>query len=105
MATTTKTPARPHGHGRPLDEARAALMGVRKDLGAGGRDLYGDVEVFVRSARKDTTKLGKALRADVERLARLTPLPAPARPAPPAHPRPAPKRRRAAGSHPTKAAA
>jgi hypothetical protein len=102
MATTTKTPRRPKGHGRPLDEARAALTGVRDDLRTGGRDLYGDVATFVRSTRHDASKLGKALRADVEQLAQPL-LPAP--PAPPARRRSAPKPRRTAGSHPKKTAA
>jgi hypothetical protein len=101
MATTTKTPRRPHGQGRPLDEARAALMGVRKDLRTGGRDLFGDVERFVHSARRHASKLGTALRADVGRLVRITPLVN----APPARRRAAPKPRRTAGSQPKKTAA
>jgi hypothetical protein len=105
MATTTsKTPRRPKGHGRSLDEMRAALIGLGKDLHAGGRDLFGDVETLVRSARRDTSKLGKALRADVERLAKSrTSLPAP--PAPHARRRSAPKPRRPAGSQSKKTAA
>ncbi len=104
IATTTKTPGKPHGHGRPPEGMGAALIGLGKDLRTGGRDLFGDVESLVRSARRDTAKLVTALRADVERLAKATPyLHAP--PAPPARRHPAPKPRRAAGSHPKKTAA
>jgi hypothetical protein len=103
MATTTKTPDRPQCQGRSLDEMRSALIGLGKDLRTGGRDLFGDVETLVRSARRDTSKLGKALRADIERLTKSTSLPAP--PTAPARRRSAPKPRRPAGSHPKKTAA
>ena len=88
MATTTKTPDRPGRLPRAveLDEMRAALTGLGKDLGTGGRDLFGDVETLVRSARRDTSKLGKALRADIERLAKSTT-------SLPAQPAPSPRRR------------
>jgi hypothetical protein len=103
MANTTKTPDRPQCQGRSLDEIRAALTGLGKDLHTGGRDRFGDVETLVRSARRDTSKLGKALRADVERLTKPTSLPAP--PAPNARRRSAAKPRRPAGSHPKKTTA
>ena len=99
MATTTKTPGRPRGHGRPPEEMGAALKGLGNDLRTGGRDLFGDVETLVRSARSDTAKLVRALRADLERLVKTAPrLHAP--PAPPARRRPAPTPGRAAGSQP-----
>ena len=41
MATTTKTPERLHGHGRPPDEMHTVLIGLGKDLRTGGRDLFG----------------------------------------------------------------
>jgi hypothetical protein len=96
MATTKKPP-------RPQDEIRAALTGILDDLRAGGRDLYRDVKTLVRSARRDTAKLGKALYGDVERLAMAAPRlpePPPRRVAPP---RPQVPRRRAA-ARTTKAA-
>jgi hypothetical protein len=104
MANTTKTPDRPQCQGRSLDEMRSALTGLGKDLRAGGRDLLGDVETLVHSARRDTSKLGKALRADLERLAKST-ASQPAPPAPSPRRRSAPKPRRPAGSHPKKTAA
>ena len=105
MATTTrKTPERPKAKGGRWNEMRTALIGLGKDLRTGGRDLFGDVETLVRSARRDTSKLGTALRADVERLAKgATSLHAP--PAPPARRRSAPKPRRPAGLRPKKTAA
>src|SRR5215207_9880343 len=100
MATTTKTPERPCGHGQPLDEVRAALTGLGKDLRTGGRDLFGDLETLVRSARRDTSKLGNALGTDLERLAKAAPRLQP--PPPPTPRRAAPRPRRPAGSHPKK---
>jgi hypothetical protein len=93
MATKSKPHEMLHRLEQPLDEVRAALKGVGKDLRAGGRDLYGDVETLARSTRRDTVKLGTALRSDIGRLAK-----APGASTPP-------PRRRAAGSHRTKKAA
>jgi hypothetical protein len=89
MTVPTKTPKTIRRLGEPLNESRAALKGVVRDLDAGGHDLYGDFKTLVRSARSDTTKLGKALHRDVERLAKAPG----ARSAPPrrrAHPRKTP---------------
>ena len=103
MATTRKTPGTLHCQGRQ-HEVGAAVTELRTDLRTGGRDLFGDVETLVRNARRDTAKLGKALRADLGHLAKATTsLPAP--PATPARQRSAPKPRRPAGSHPKKTAA
>jgi len=99
-STTRKTPERPHGQGRSLDEMRSALTGLGKDLHTGTRDLYGDVETLVRGARRDLLKLGKALYADVELMTKGTAsLPAPA--GTPRR-RPASKPRRPVGSPPKK---
>jgi hypothetical protein len=96
---TTKTPT------PPLDEMREALKGMGETLRAGGRDLFGDVKTLVRSARRDTTKTGKAVYADGEKLVKAVrrlqapaPTPPPRRVAPPA-------RRRRAAPHAKKAAA
>lgn len=100
MATTRKTPGKPHGQGRPFKHVRPALKTLDKDVRMGGRDLLGAVDTLVRSLRRDTPKLVKALRADLGQLAKDTAsLPAP--PAPQARRRPAAKPRRPAGSRPT----
>jgi len=67
----------------PLDRVRAALGGMVRDLRTGGRDLYRDVETFVRSTHRDALKLGKALGTDVVELTRT-----PAAPAPKSRPKP-----------------
>lgn len=111
MATNTSKTRKQACSGQPFDEVRAALTGLAKDLRTGGRDLYGDVETLVRSARRDTVKLGKGLRGDVERLAKAGPHP-PAPPKPLPRVSPAPRRRAGAhakrapgGAHPKKTAA
>jgi hypothetical protein len=101
MATTTTTP-RIIRLRSLRDETGTVLTGIVKDLHTGGRDLYGDFETLVRDVRRDTVKLGKALRGDVQRLAkapaaRTAPLPEPHRPA-------RPPRRRTAPAHPRKQA-
>jgi predicted nucleic acid-binding Zn-ribbon protein len=57
---------------KSLDSAQDALTALRKDLtkdvGSGARGLYKDLETFVKNARRDSGKLGKALQKDVERL-------------------------------------
>jgi hypothetical protein len=99
MATTIKTPETIRRLGTPLDEVRAALKGVDTDLRAGGRDLYGDVETFVRSVRRDTVKLGKALHGDIERLVTA---PGERTPPPLRHRATPAARRRTAAAHPKK---
>ena len=51
---------------KSLDTAQDALKDLRKDSGRGAQDLYKDLRQFVTSARRDTTKLGKALAKDFE---------------------------------------
>ena len=88
----------------PLDEMRAALKGIGDTLHTGGRDLFGGVKTFVLSAQRDTTKTGKAIYADGEKLAKaVRRLQAPAPPLPPR--RVAPPARRRAPSHAKKAVA
>ena len=95
---TTKTPP------PPLDEMRAALKGMGETLRTGGRDLFGDVKTLVRATRRDTTKAGKALYADGEKLAKaVRRLQAPAPPPPPR--RVPPPARRRTPPHAKKAAA
>jgi hypothetical protein len=57
---------------KSLDAAQDALASlgknVSKDLGAGGRDLYKNLQRFVKDARRDSGKLSKALERDIERL-------------------------------------
>jgi hypothetical protein len=97
-ATTKKTPK---AHGAPHDEIRLALKEIATDVRAGGRDLYGDVETLVRSSRRDAVKLGKALRGDVERLAKVPGASA----RPPRAPHHAAPRRRTTAAHPGEKAA
>jgi hypothetical protein len=69
--------------GETLDRAQAALEALRKDLGAGGRDLVNDVETLIESARRDTAKLARAIQADLGKLGKaVTGGPTPAPPAP-----------------------
>src|SRR3954465_14381112 len=100
-STTRKTPERPHGQRRSLDEMRSAMTGLGKDLGTGARDRFGDVETLVRSARRDLAKLAKALRADIESMTTSTTSP-PAPPAATPRRRSAPKPRRPVESPPKK---
>lgn len=55
---------------KSLDSASDALAALRKDVGkdtsAGAKNLYRDVQRFVRDARRDGGKLGKALQKDAE---------------------------------------
>jgi hypothetical protein len=57
---------------KSLDSAQEALKTLRKDVGrevgTGTRGLYGDLQKFIRDARRDSTKLGKALSRDVQQL-------------------------------------
>ena len=55
---------------RSLDAADEAIRALRRDMTAGGDDLMQTVEKAVKDARKDTVKLGKAVRADVAKLQR-----------------------------------
>jgi hypothetical protein len=68
----SKEPAAIKRLNKSLDTAQDALVALRKDLGrdvgAGGRDLYKNLERFVRDARRDSGKLSKALERDVEQL-------------------------------------
>jgi hypothetical protein len=61
-----------HREGPSLDRVRAALDGVGHDVRTGTRDLYGNVETFVRSMRRDTVKLGRALSDDASQLVKAT---------------------------------
>jgi hypothetical protein len=54
--------------GDTLDGAVEALKALRKDLGAGGRDLLKDVETLLKNARRDTTKLSRSVRTDLDQL-------------------------------------
>ena len=91
MATTRKPTPAPGGS---ADEVRAALTAIGKDLRTGGGALYKDVRTLVRSARRDTGKLGKALRGEVERLVKAGAAPPKSAKALPRVP--APRRRSAA---------
>jgi hypothetical protein len=57
---------------KALDDAQKALTDLRKDVGKdvskGARELYGDVDKIVKNARRNTGKLGTALRKDLETL-------------------------------------
>jgi hypothetical protein len=57
-----------------LDTAEAAVVALRKDLSkdvsSGARDLYADLERFVKAARRDGSKLGRALERDMRKAER-----------------------------------
>lgn len=67
-----KEPAAIKRLNKSLDNAQDALAALRKDVtkdvGAGARGLYKDLEKFVRDARRDTGKLSRALQRDIEQL-------------------------------------
>jgi hypothetical protein len=49
---------------------------VSKDVSAGARDLYKDLQKFVTDARRDSGRLGKALQRDIEKAQkRMAPAP------------------------------
>ncbi len=56
---------------RSLDSAQDALTHLRKDVGkdvsAGSTSLYNDLKRFVKDARRDSSKLAKALQRDAEK--------------------------------------
>jgi hypothetical protein len=57
---------------KSLDSAQKALTALRKDVSkdvsSGTRDLYTDLEKFVKDARRNSGKLGTALQKDIDRL-------------------------------------
>ena len=61
-----KEPAALKRLNKSLDAAQQALTELRKDSGKGAQDLYKDLRGFVSNARRDTSKLGKALAKDFE---------------------------------------
>jgi len=67
-----KEPATVNRLNKSLDAAQDALASlgkdVSKDLGAGGRDLYKNIQRFVKDARRDSGKLSRALGRDIEQL-------------------------------------
>jgi hypothetical protein len=75
-----KEPAALRRLNKSLEGAQDALAALRndvsRDVGAGARGLYKDVQRFVKDARRDSRKLGTALQRDVERAQkRLAPKP------------------------------
>ena len=113
-APARKEPAAVRRLNKSLDGAQDALAALRKDVGrdvsAGARGLYKDVEKFVKGARRDSRKLGSALQRDLtqaqKRLAAGTRSKAPARKAPARRTaaRKAPARRTAARKAPARSA-
>jgi DNA-binding protein HU-beta len=67
-----KEPAALRRLNKSLDSAQAALGALRKDVGkdvsGGARDLYKDLDRFVKDARRGSGKLGTALQRDIARL-------------------------------------
>jgi hypothetical protein len=57
---------------KSLDDSQKALVALRKEVGKdvsqGARDLYDDLGKFIKDARRDSGKLGTALRKDLEAL-------------------------------------
>jgi hypothetical protein len=66
----SKEPAALRRLNKSLDSAQEALAELRgdvsKDVSAGARTLYKDVQRFIKEARRDSTKFGKTLQRDVE---------------------------------------
>src|SRR5215218_2432308 len=71
-STASGEPAALRRLNKSLDSAQDALKALRKDVGrdvsTGTRGLYGDLQKFVKDARRDSTKLGRALGRDVQKL-------------------------------------
>jgi hypothetical protein len=69
-----KEPAALKRLNKSLDNAQEALAALRKDVskdvGSGAKDLYTDVERFVKTARRDGSKLGRALERDMRKAGR-----------------------------------
>jgi hypothetical protein len=69
-----KEPAALKRLSKSLDTAHEALAELRKDtgrdVGQGARDVYKDLRAFVSNARRDTSKLAKALARDFDRAER-----------------------------------
>ena len=67
---TFKEPAALKWLSSSLDAAQQALVELReetgRDLSQGARDLHKDLRAFISSARRDTGKLAKALQRDFE---------------------------------------
>ena len=57
---------------KSLDSAQNALTALRKDVtkdvSSGSRNLYSDLEKFVKDARRNSGKLGTAMQKDLDRL-------------------------------------
>ena len=53
---------------KSLDAAQDALASLGKDVSKGARDLYDDLGKFIKDARRNSGKLGTALRKDLEAL-------------------------------------
>lgn len=50
-----------------LEKTQAALALLRADLGRDGKRIASDIEKLLRSARRDLTKLSRAIESDLER--------------------------------------
>ena len=70
--TAPKEPAALRRLNKSLDSAQDALATLGKevgrDVGGGARDLHRNLQRFVKDARRDSGKLGRALQSDLERL-------------------------------------
>ena len=68
----SRQPAALKRFNKSLDSAQNALTALRKDVSkdvsSGARDLYSDLEKFVKDARRSSGKLGTAMQKDIERL-------------------------------------
>ena len=68
----SKQPAALKRFNNSLDSAQKALTALRKDVSkdvsSGARDLYSDLEKFVKDARRNSGKLGTAMQKDLDRL-------------------------------------
>ena len=67
--SSTREPAAVKRLNKSLDSAQDALAALRgdvgKDVSTGARNLYKDVQKFVKDARRDSGKLGRALQRDL----------------------------------------
>lgn len=71
-SSSSSTPAALKRFNKSLDSAQNALTALRKDVtkdtSAGARDLYKNLEKFVKDAQRSSGKLGTALQKDLDRL-------------------------------------
>lgn len=65
-----------------LDAAQDAVKALRRDLRGGRRDMAKNLDTLLRTSRRDSSKLAKAVRGDLADLQKAVTSPPARRPAP-----------------------